>query len=72
MWSTREKKAEALRVTLRGYFFYHFDPKMSPYHLNEHHKPQSGGRQTEHIKFHHRTTHQSVNALKILHRRNGR
>ena len=71
MWSTREK-SRGFAGNAQRLFFYHFDPKMSPYHLNEHHKPQSGGRQTEHIKFHHRTTNQSVHALKILHRRNGR
>ena len=46
--------------------FCHLDQKMSSRHHGEHHKPQTVGNKTSHIKFHHRTTDQSAVILKLV------
>ena len=58
------------RVTRRGHAFlagvFIVLTKKSHYVINEHHKPQTAGCQTSHIKFHHRTTKRLAFVFKIV------
>ena len=46
--------------------FCRLDQRMSSRHHGAHHKPQTVGNKTSHIKFHHRTTDQSAVILKLV------